>query len=339
MNFAPSEEQAMVCDMLRRFLSDRGESAGLAHGPMPKADWLALGELGLFAFLLPESMGGMGGAAKDVMLAAEAFGTALAITPLAQGVVMAGALIGAGASGESAGHWGEAIASGEATFGYAQGGRRQDRRVTGKIGLVRDGMTASGFLLQLESGELALIEADAPGVQRTPVRLADGSLAANLEVGDAKAEFLSHASGDFERAHALASIAASAELVGTMETLLGLTVDYVRQRLQFGKPIGSFQVIQHRCARLYISLEQARSLLLRAALSDAGQFVRNSAMASAFIAEAAQGLAEDAVQLHGGMGVTDELAVGRALRRVLVLTRSDGGAATGWDRLALQDAA
>jgi len=115
-------------------------------------------------------------------------------------------------------------------------------------------------------------------------------------------------------------------MVGAMGTLLDLTVDYAQQRRQFGKPIGSFQVIQHRCARLYTLLEQSRSMLLRAALVADGERPAAVTAAKAYVCDAALKLAEDAVQFHGGMGVTDELAVGRGLRRVLLLSRLFGGA-------------
>src|SRR3546814_7964478 len=109
-----------------------------------------------------------------------------------------------------------------------------------------------------------------------------------------------------------------------MASLLDLTVDYVRQRHQFGKPIASFQVVQHRCARMYTWLEQSRSLLLKAALAEEEARVRAVTAARAYIGDAALKLAEEAVQLHGGMGVTDELAIGRGLRRVLLLSRLHG---------------
>src|SRR3546814_17792963 len=94
-----------------------------------------------------------------------------------------------------------------------------------------------------------------------------------------------------------------------MASLLDLTVDYVRQRHQFGKPIASFQVVQHRCARMYTWLEQSRSLLLKAALAEEEARVRAVTAARAYIGDAALKLAEEAVQLHGGMGVTE---IGRA---------------------------
>jgi alkylation response protein AidB-like acyl-CoA dehydrogenase len=130
---------------------------------------------------------------------------------------------------------------------------------------------------------------------------------------------------------ALTSIAACAEMLGIMGRLFDETLDYLKTRRQFGVPIGSFQVLQHRMARLYIAMEQARSTLLRAVLTPQAQRQswRRSAMAAkAFFAEAAMRLAEECVQFHGGMGVTDELIVGHGMKRLMLLTRLFGDGAS-----------
>src|SRR3954468_1535779 len=105
---------------------------------------------------------------------------------------------------------------------------------------------------------------------------------------------------------ATAQLCYVAEMVGAMALLYEQTVDYARQRRQFGAAIGSFQVVQHKLARMFVALEQARSLLLKAGLADRDEagFERGVIAAKAYVAEAAQRLAEEAVQLHGGMGVT-----------------------------------
>jgi alkylation response protein AidB-like acyl-CoA dehydrogenase len=331
MELAPTDEQAMVRDTVRRFLADRIDATSMAGGPMTAGDWRALGELGLFAFLLPEQAGGMGGGAAEVMIVAEELGRALAITPLAESVILCGRLVALGDAGD---RWGEALAQGEAVLAFARGGRIDDGRVAGDCGIVRDGMEAAAFVVALETGAVVLVEADAPGVHRTPVRLVDGSIAAALRFEGAPAAMLDVSANALAGAVALAELAIVGELVGAMGTLLDLTLDYVRQRQQFGKPIGSFQVIQHRCARLYTLLEQSRSLLLKAALVEEAERGRAVVAARAYVCDAALRLAEDAVQLHGGMGVTEELAVGRGLRRVLLLSRLFGGAAQARAALA-----
>ena len=331
MQIAPSNEQMMVRDMVRRFLADRYDATNMARGPMAPEDWRALGELGLFGLLLPEGAGGRGGGAVEVMIVAEELGRALAITPLAESVVLCGRAI---ASGEAFRRWGEPLACGEAVLAFARGGVLRDGNLSGSVGIVRDGMAAYAFVVALEKGGVGLIEASAAGVYRDPVRLVDGSIAADVRFDDAPAALLDLSDAELAEAITLAELATVAELVGAMGTLLDLTVGYVQQRKQFGKAIGSFQVVQHRCARLYTLLEQSRSMLLKAALVEDDARPRAVTAAKAYVFDAATRVAEDVVQFHGGMGVTDELAAGRGLRRVLLLSRLYGGAATARAALA-----
>jgi alkylation response protein AidB-like acyl-CoA dehydrogenase len=116
---------------------------------------------------------------------------------------------------------------------------------------------------------------------------------------------------------------AAAEMVGLAQRLFDDTLAYVKQREQFGVPIGTFQVIQHRLVDCYAKLEQARSTLLRAAMADPanGRAWRRAALgAKAYVGEVADHIAREAVQLHGGMGITEELAIGHAMKRVLLLS-------------------
>lgn len=322
MDLSPSEEQAMVRDMLRRFLADRYDATTMAKGPMALDDWRALGELGLFAFLLPETAGGLGGDAVEAMIVAEELGKALAITPLAESVLLCGQALAGTAIGAP---WVDRLMRGDAHIAYTPGGVLTDGRLSGAVGLVRDGIDAAAFVVAAENGALLLVDAQAAGVSRRPVRLVDGSIAADMVFDRVEAAALDISSDQWAAAIALAELAIVAELVGAMATLLDLTLDYVRQRRQFGQPIASFQAVQHRCARLYTLLEQSRSLLLKAALVEDDACSRAVTAAKAYVCDAALRLAEDAVQLHGGMGVTEELAVGRGLRRVLLLSRLNGG--------------
>lgn len=319
MNLTPSDEQAMVADMVRRFLADRYDGTTMARGPMSRTDWQALGELGVFALVLPEQAGGMGGDAAEIMIIAEAFGQALAITPFAEGVVLCGRAL----AGND--RWGDRLVQGDASVAFARGGTLTQNSVTGAVGIVRDGMAASAIILASDTGDVALIDTASRGVIRTPVRLVDGSIAADIRFDNAPAEPLAISPDDLASAITLAELAVLAELVGAMTTLLDLTVDYVRQRQQFGKPIGTFQAVQHRCAWFYTQVEQSRSLLVKAALVEPERRQRAVTVAKAYVCDAAVTVAEGAVQLHGGMGVTDELAVGRGLRRVLLLSRLYGG--------------
>ncbi|MDR7156732.1 alkylation response protein AidB-like acyl-CoA dehydrogenase [Sphingobium xenophagum] len=322
MNLTLSDEQAMVRDMVRRFLADRYDATTMAKGPMPPDDWRALGELGLFALLMPEQDGGLGGGAAEVMIVSEEMGRALAISPLAECILMCGrAIIGHPATEG----WSERLLQGDALLAFARGGELVNERLTASATIVRDGMDADAFVVETEGGALFLVDGQDSGVGRMPVRLVDGSMAARVHFDAAEAIALTVSVNQWVEAQALAGLSIVAELVGAMATMLDLTIDYVRQRRQFGKTIASFQVVQHRCARMYTWLEQSRSLLLKAAMVDEEARGRAVTMAQAYVCDAALKLAEEAVQLHGGMGVTDELAVGRGLRRVLLLSRLHGG--------------
>lgn len=322
MNLALSDEQAMVRDMVRRFLADRYDATTMAKGPMSLDDWRALGELGLFALLMPEQAGGLGGGAVEVMIVAEEMGRALAITPMAEAILLCGRAIADDPAGEP---WRDRLMPGEARLAFAQGGALVDGKLCRSVSMVRDGMDADGFVVETAASALVLIDGQDNGVRREPVRLVDGSMAANVQFDAVHALPLTIPASMWAEAKALTGLSVVAELVGAMATLLDLTVDYVKQRHQFGKPISSFQVVQHRCARMYTCLEQSRSLLLKAALVEEEARVRAVMVARAYVSDTALKLAEEAVQLHGGMGVTDELAVGRGLRRVLLLSRLYGG--------------
>jgi alkylation response protein AidB-like acyl-CoA dehydrogenase len=169
---------------------------------------------------------------------------------------------------------------------------------------------------------------DAPGLEVRAYRLADGSIAGEIKLTRAPASV--KLSLDAEGLAAVASelrLYAAAEMVGLGQRLLDDTLAYVKEREQFGVAIGSFQALQHRLVDCYAREEQARSMLYRAALTDradAAKWQRAAAGAKAFIGENVDAIAREAVQMHGGMGITDELAIGHAMKRVLVLARLFG---------------
>lgn len=337
MDLEPSEEQAMLRDMVRRFLERRQDMASMGRGPISNEDWWALADLGLFAFLLSERAGGTGGRSQDAAIVAEELGRAMAITPLAESVLLCAALIGRCGTAEQIAQWVQPVVQGEAILAYAAGDglRHEGASLHGQAHIVRYGMDASAFVIALPKRQGAvLMSAEAAGLSRTPVRLADGTIAAELRFDSVAVEALDVTAADLDAAITDAELATIAEMVGTMTTLYGQTVEYVQQRRQFGAPIGSFQVVQHRVARLFVILEQARSMMLKAALVEDGDRARTVTAAKAYVADAALRLAQDATQLHGGIGVTDELPIGRGHRRLLVLSHLFGGALAARARLA-----
>jgi alkylation response protein AidB-like acyl-CoA dehydrogenase len=219
-------------------------------------------------------------------------------------------------------------------FAEAQGRYTLDARaVTAKDGRLNGEKT---FVLSAAAADLLIVSAnqggetrlftvskDATGVDIRAYPIVDGSLAGVIALRNVEAEPL----GDFallESAIDETRLIAAAEMVGVALRLFDDTLEYVKTREQFGQPIGRFQVIQHRLVDAYAKLEAIQSSLYRALLLP-GQ---DRAATKAFIAENAQWIAEQAVQLHGGMGMTDELATGHGVKRILLLSKLFGDPAS-----------
>ena len=205
--------------------------------------------------------------------------------------------------------------------------RVTDGHVTGSKTCVPGGADAYIVTAQGERGPgLFLLAADAPGLTRHDYTLVDASPASELRLDCVPAETLPGGFACLDPVLCTARVAACAEMLGLMGTMLDATLDYVRQRTQFGVSLGSFQAIQHRLADVYVSAELSRSHLYRCMLAPAAQ--RRSAIAAAksFISTAAVRLGEECIQFHGGMGVSDELAIGHAHKRILVLANFLGDA-------------
>lgn len=348
MTLEPTEEQALLRDMVSRFLADRVPPETAGRETMPPADWRALGELGVLALAVPEAAGGLGGGPREVAIVAEALGRAAAMTPMAECAVLGALLIAESDADAQHSAWVEAIVSGRKIVAYAGQGEGlgelaversgDDWVLNGERRLVRHGAVADAFVVAFDTApDLLLVETGAAGVATVPYRLADGEWAAAVRFDGVRVSAsarLSVSAARRRRALALAQLAIVAEMVGLMRTLYEATIDHVRQRRQFGAAIGSFQVIQHRAARLFVLLEQSRSILLRAVFADDDTFATAVTEARAYVADAALRLAQDATQLHGGMGVTEDLLVGRGHRRLLVLSHLFGGALAARAELA-----
>jgi alkylation response protein AidB-like acyl-CoA dehydrogenase len=197
--------------------------------------------------------------------------------------------------------------------------------------MVPGALLADLFIVTAElGGETVcfLVPRDAPGLEVRAYRLADGSIAGEIKLTrtPASAKLALDPAG-LDGVVADVRLYAAAEMVGLGQRLLDDTLAYVKEREQFGVAIGSFQALQHRLVDCYAKEEQARSMLYRAALGepgDAAKWRRAAAGAKAYVAENVDAIAREAVQLHGGMGITDELAIGHAMKRVLVLARLFG---------------
>ena len=349
MNFDLSEEQQMFVTAVERFAApiDVPARRRLRQSPggYDRARWQELAGLGLIALAAGEAAGGLGGAPIDLALVAEALGKANAPDPLIELGFLPALLLERGGAAEPLARLiaGETIA----TFAWTERAQRysltpratraeqrgEGFALTGEKTMVLGAGLADLFIVSADcAGETAcfLVEREAPGLDLRPYRLADGSIAGELRLTrtPATARLALDAAALGEVA-ADVRLYAAAEMVGLGARLLEDTLAYVKEREQFGVAIGSFQALQHRLVDCYARAEQARSMLYRAALADradAAAWQRAAAGAKAYISENVDAIAREAVQMHGGMGITDELAIGHAMKRVLLLARLFGDA-------------
>ena len=339
MPFALTDEQSLLKATADRFLGDRRGAASL---------WPEFAGLGWLALTLPEADGGIGPAPVEVAILAEALGRHRVTDPFVAEVVLAAGLfaevcppgesrallasLGAGTARLAFAH--EEHAARGALPHVAVSARLQDGAWTldGRKVAVPGGDTATHFLITARTANavddpagiaLFLLPHDRPGVAVLTHPALDGTTTSTIELAGAAAELLAaDAFPAIERAAERALAAWCAEAVGAMEALLAATVEYTKTRVQFGRPLAANQVVRHRVADMAVALEEARSLTLRAThalLAECDRRRLAVAAAKAGTGRASRYVAEQAVQLHGGMGVTEELEIGAFLRRLLAL--------------------
>lgn len=377
MNFDLSDEQRLLADSLAKWAArshgfeTRQAIAESATGRSATV-WAELAELGLHGLPFSEEDGGFGGGPVETMIVMEAFGRALVGEPWATGIVLAGAILRHGATAEQRAELVPQIVAGELVLapalGEAQG--RWDLadvatratavdggwRIDGAKALVVHGASADRFVVSARTaGErrstdgigLFLVGRDAPGVRVTDRVAHDGSRVADLDF-DGVVVPAGAAIGDpagalpvIARAVDEAIAAIAAEAVGAMDEALTMTVEYLKTRVQFGKTIGSFQALQHRAADMYVAVEQARSMALWATMSagddDAARRAKVMAAAKIQIARSARFVGQQAIQLHGGIGMTWEYKVGHLFKRLTAIERQFGDLDHHLDRLSATD--
>jgi len=362
VNFDLTEDQAMLKALAERFVDDRYDlerrRAYRSEAPGFSArNWELLGELGLIAAPLAEADGGMGLDATAVATVFEAFGRGLVVEPLIENVLVAARLFAATAPEPLRSEWLPELVSGRRRIalahvepgsrgGYLACETRAEAtatgiRLTGRKSCVPAGVGADGFIVSArmqEAGAIGLffLPAAAHGLAFTPWRMVDGAAALAIELREASGAIALNGGAEQIAANEeLASVARSAEALGLMERMFAETLDYLRTREQFGTKLGSFQAIQHRMVAQYAAIEQSRSLLNLALVSEGTpNFARSADGARSFISTASITLAHEMVQFHGGMGVTDEIAISHAHKRLFVLSRWPDNAEAALDRFA-----
>jgi pimeloyl-CoA dehydrogenase small subunit len=374
MDFDFTEEQRLLRDSVDRLLADHyafDKRRGYLAAPegWSRSLWTQYAELGLLGLPFAEEHGGFGGGGIDVMLVMEAFGRALVLEPYLATVVLAGtALRLAGNQAQQAALLPK-VAEGDLLLAFAHAERQarydlSDVLTTAKPkggGWVLDG--AKSIVMHGDSADrlvvsartagnrndtagitLFLVDATANGVARRSYTMRDGTRAADLalsgvELGaDAVLGEVGAGLPVIERVVEAGIAATAAEAVGAMETMQAMTLEYLKTRQQFGRPIGQNQALQHRASEMFMSLEQGRSLAMLAAMMvderDAALRAHNIAMAKVGVGQAARFVSQNAVQLHGGIGMTEEYAVGHYFRRCMVIEHSFGDTAHHLSRLA-----
>jgi alkylation response protein AidB-like acyl-CoA dehydrogenase len=346
LDFSLTAEQGMLKSLIERFVAQcypAGAAARYRDGALGYSpeNWSLLAELGVLALPFPEHQGGLGSDDAALITAFEALGRGQVVEPVLDHIVIGGGLIATAGNIAQQARWLPAIIGGTAhvalahfehatRYALTRSATTATRgRLSGAKTCVPGGVEAFVVTASDPGGfGLYLVPADANGVRRRDYRLIDGAPACELMLDAAPAEPLdaADAASSLEAVAETARLAACAEMVGLMSLLLDTTLDYVRQRQQFGAAIGSFQAVQHRLADLYVSLELSRSQLYRCVLTTGHGRAGAIAAAKCFISNAATFLGEECIQFHGGMGVSDELPVGHAHKRILLLTRLFGDA-------------
>jgi alkylation response protein AidB-like acyl-CoA dehydrogenase len=292
-----------------------------------KAVWQEMCQMGWTGLMVPEASGGVGLGMQEMAGLLEELGAGLVPEPLIEGAMAARLLTGAALEAQLQGRRLVLPAWQERAYSLDAKGqtRLDDGKVTGRKVYVPLAAGADAFLVTTQGG-LALVEADAPGVTLTTELTQDGGHVGTLDLDHAPA---TPVDGDPAWALEEATLATAAYLLGLMDRAFALTLDYLRTRQQFGRPIGSFQALQHRAADLKLQLALSRASVESAAVMLDGPSAERLKVAAVSRAksrasDAAMFITRQAVQLHGAIGYTDEADIGLYLRRVMVLANRYG---------------
>ncbi len=372
MDFNLSDDRRMLKESLSRFLQDRyrfetrNEIAGSEQG-FSRELWAQMAELGLIGAMLPEEVGGFGGEGFDVMTVMEELGRAIVVEPvLPTAVLGAGILADAGSDSQKA--LLENVISGDLLLAFAHGepeSRYSLSEVTcrakqadggwvldGHKAVVLNGDTADKLIVSARtSGEdddeagltLFLIDADAQGVSKRGYANVDGGRAAEIIFEklsvpqDAVIGAVGEAFPVIEQAIGRGILAVCAEALGAMDVAKDMTLEFLQTRKQFGVPLGKFQVLQHRMVEMCLEIEQARSAtILAAGRMTEDRTTRESALSAAknLVGRSARLVAEESIQMHGGIGMTWEYALPHFAKRLTMIEHLFGDADHHLERFA-----
>lgn len=365
MNFNFSEEQRMLKDSVTRFVQDQYDFETRrkvvdSEDGFSRKNWQTFAELGWLSIPFSEEQGGFGGGAVDTMLLMEELGKGLVAEPFVATVLLFGGLLSSGASPALQDAHIDKIIDGslQGAFAYLERQSRFDLAdvktsavkngadfvLNGEKTVVFNGGVADKIIVSARtSGEqydeqgisLFLLDASAAGIEKTTYRLMDGQRVANIKLTDVSI-CADQLVGTLDQGYGLiksvtneAMLAISAEALGIMQKLNATTIEYSKTREQFGVPISSFQALQHRMVDTFMACEQTKSLLYRAVCStDAGNedAEKDILALKIMVGRAGKLIGGEAIQIHGGMGITDELDVGHYFKRLMMINTTFGDA-------------
>ena len=364
MDFSYSEEQQMLQESVQKFVMQKydfytRDDIIKSEAGYSAENWTMFAELGWLSVPFAEEYGGFGGTVEDIAAVMEELGKGIVVEPYASTVVVFGGLMAASdnAALKSAvipsiidGSCMGSLASTEAQSRYemadvATGATACDGgyKISGEKTVVANGGTANKFIVTARtSGEqfdrdgvsLFLVDADAPGVEVKSYKMMDGQSAATVTFKDvvvAESQLL-NAAGEgmdlIDQVMPQILMGLSAEALGIMATLNTTTVEYTKVRQQFDTPISSFQVLQHRMVDTFMACEQTKSMLYRglcqASEDDSAALLKTVHALKATVARYGRLVGEEAIQIHGGIGMTDELNIGHYVKRLMMINVSFG---------------
>lgn len=374
MDFSYSSEQQLLQDSANKFALkgygfERYKSTLKLTGQFDPTAWAQMAEFGWLALPLPESAGGLGGSGTDIALVAEALGAGMVLEPYVSGLVLPGKLLALAGSEAQQQRLLEPLVEGRmqlalawaefadrqnpahcATQASAQG---QDYILSGRKLCALNAPNAQRLIVSArtagkpgDTNGISLFEIDpaAPGVTLKNYPVMGGGTAADLLLENVRvsaAAMIGPTGAGFEALEAAldhATAAACAQALGAMRALLERTANYLKVRKQFGTAIGSFQALQHRLVDMFIEVEQSRSMVMMASVrvdsADASERRRAVSATKAYLSQASKFVAQNAVQLHGGIGVTEELDVGHYFRQLTAFGTLYGDRERHLDRVA-----
>ena len=354
MDFDPTDEQRMLAETVNSLLDKRYDPASrlkLLDSELgwSRELWQQYAQLGLLGLTFDEAYDGAGMGAAELATVMESFGRALVLEPFFPTVVLGGTLVSEAGTPEQKAAILPRVAAGELllAFGYAEPGSRWSLTdIATTAARAGDGWTVSGEKIAVvgaDSADTLIVTAvtpdgiglflvDAAATTIAPYPLQDGQRGGDVLLVDAPARLLGTATDAIDHITATVAVATAAlcaEAVGVCERMLWMTVDYLKTRVQFGRPIAVFQALQFRAADMYVALEQARSMALLARLSltgDSGDSPQDRQRivraAKIQIDLSSRQIGQEAIQLHGGIGMTMEYPVGHYFKRSAVIAKT-----------------